>query len=163
MMSMDALHQLGFKIANFCDTSGNPSAAKVYRAAKIILSQENIDAYFASGSGVASQEQFHSARGLVKAFRELKLHLPAVIRIGGNFEEEAIEILEQYTTDLPGRVEAYGRDTSALYCAQRLRELVDNWNYEDTNPGSRTAPDTMAVSAVGRAARRPLSYLENGC
>jgi succinyl-CoA synthetase beta subunit len=126
MMSMDALLSQGFAIANYCDTSGNPSAAKVYRAAKIILSQENIIAYFASGSGVASQEQFHSARGLVKAFCEAKLSLPAVIRIGGNAEEKAIEILTTYTRDLVGEVEAYGRDTSALYCAQRLKAMVSN-------------------------------------
>ncbi len=130
MMSMDALLSQGFKIANYCDTSGNPSSSKVYRAAKIILSQRNIDGYFASGSGVASQEQFHSARGLVKAFREYNLSLPAVIRIGGNSEEVAIGILQTYTKDLPGKVEAYGRDDSALFCANRLRELVDGWDYD---------------------------------
>jgi ferredoxin-like protein FixX len=129
-MSMDALLGQGFKVANYCDTSGNPSASKVYRAAKIILSQENIDGYFASGSGVASQEQFHSARGLVKAFREANLSIPAVIRIGGNSEELAMEILHAYTKDLPGKVEAYGRDTSAAFCAQRLRELVGQWDYK---------------------------------
>ncbi|MFC1863498.1 hypothetical protein ACFL1Z_06050, partial [Thermodesulfobacteriota bacterium] len=129
MMSMDILLNGGFKIANYCDTSGNPSASKVYRAAKIILSQKNIDGYFASGSGVASQEQFHSSRGLVKAFREEGLSLPAVIRIGGNSEELAIKILQDYTKDLPGKVEAYGRDTSAVFCAWRLRELVDQWDY----------------------------------
>lgn len=129
MMSMDALLSQGFKTANYCDTSGNPSASKVYRAAKIILSQKNIDGYFGSGSGVASQEQFHSARGLVKAFRETNLSIPAVIRIGGNSEELAMEILHTYTRDLPGKVEAYGRDTSAVFCAKRLRELVDHWDY----------------------------------
>jgi succinyl-CoA synthetase beta subunit len=134
MMSMDALLSHGFKIANYCDTSGNPSASKVYRAAKIILSQENIDGYFASGSGVASQEQFHSARGLVKAFREANLSIPAVIRIGGNSEELAMENLHMYTQDLPGKVEAYGRDTSAAFCAERLRELVGQWDY--TSKGS---------------------------
>ena len=129
MMSMDALLSQGFKMANYCDTSGNPSAAKVYRAAKIILSQRNIDGYFASGSGVASQEQFHSARGLVKAFREATLSIPAVIRIGGNSEELAMEILHDHTKDLPGTVEAYGRDTSAVFCARRLQELVEHWDY----------------------------------
>jgi succinyl-CoA synthetase beta subunit len=129
MMSMDALLSQGFKVANYCDTSGNPSASKVYRAAKIILSQKNLEGYFASGSGVASQEQFHSARGLVKAFREVDLSIPAVIRIGGNSEELAMEILHTYTEDLPGKVEAYGRDTSAVFCARRLRELVGQWDY----------------------------------
>ncbi len=137
MMSMDALLSKGFKIANYCDTSGNPSASKVYRAARIILSQGNIDGYFASGSGVASQEQFHSARGLVKAFREANLRIPAVIRIGGNSEELAMEILHTYTKDLPGRVEAYGRDTSAIFCAGRLRELVEQWDYDQKGPARK--------------------------
>ena len=39
MMSMDAIVNAGFTIANFTDTSGNPSASKVYRAARIILAQ----------------------------------------------------------------------------------------------------------------------------
>src|SRR5213078_2455365 len=34
MMSMDAIVNAGFTIANFTDTSGNPSASKVYRAAR---------------------------------------------------------------------------------------------------------------------------------
>ena len=148
MMSMDALLIQGFKIANYCDISGNPSASKVYRAAKIILSQKNIDGYFASGSGVASQEQFHSARGLVKAFRETNLNIPAVIRIGGNSEELAIEILHTYTKDLPGRVEAYGRNTSASFCAKRLRELVVRWDYSCnvSAKGIQEKPGPMAYS-----------------
>lgn len=130
MMSMDAVLNRGFKLANFCDTSGNPAAAKVYRAAKIILSQPNITGYFASGSGVASQEQYHSARGLVKAFFEENLEIPAVIRLGGNYEEKAMEILEEYLKDIPGKVEGYGRDDSPEFCARRLEALV-------TESGSR--------------------------
>jgi len=124
MMSMDAVLNSGFKLANYCDTSGNPPASKVYRAAKIILSQPGIRGYFASGSGVASQEQYHSARGLVKAFHEEGLEIPAVIRLGGNFEEKAIEILGSYLKGIPGVVEGYGRDDSPEFCAARLGELV---------------------------------------
>lgn len=125
MMAMDALQRGGLKIPNFCDTSGNPPASKIYRAAKIILSQENLEGYFYSGSGVASQEQFHTARGLVKAFREVNLSIPAVIRVGGNGEELAMEVLTKYTSDLPATVEAYGRDTSVDYCVQRLKQLIE--------------------------------------
>lgn len=128
MMSMDAVLKRGFKLANYCDTSGNPAASKVYRAAKIILSQPNIKGYFASGSGVASQEQYHSARGLVKAFCEEKLDVPGVIRLGGNFEEKAIEILEAYLKDIPARVEGYGRDGSPEFCAERLERLIEENN-----------------------------------
>src|SRR2546423_6591572 len=92
MMSMDAIVNAGFTIANFTDTSGNPSASKVYRAARIILTQPDLVGYFGSGSGVASQEQYWSAYGLAKAFWELDLDIPAVIRLGGNTEDRAVDI-----------------------------------------------------------------------
>ena len=124
MMSMDAVLKKGFKLANFCDTSGNPPASKVYRAARIILAQKNIDGYFASGSGVASQEQFNSARGLIKAFAEEGLSVPAVIRLGGNAEEIAIALLKQFSDYWPAQLEAYGRDDTPEFCADRLSVLV---------------------------------------
>ncbi len=140
MMSMDAALSKGFKIANFCDTSGNPPASKVYRAAKIIMSQKGIDAYFGSGSGVASQEQFHSARGLVKAFREECLSIPAVVRLGGNMEDKAIQILTEYTKDLPAPVEGYGKDDSADFCAGRLRLLVDEFKKQECSSNDKKKP-----------------------
>ena len=124
MMSMDAVLNQGFKLANFCDTSGNPSASKVYRAAKIILSQGPVDGYFLSGSGVASQEQFQSARGLVKAFREMWLNVPAIIRLGGNGEDKAVETIEKGTADLPAPVEGYKKHDSPDFCAERLTALL---------------------------------------
>lgn len=126
MMSMDALQKHGYRVANFCDTSGNPPASKIYRAAKIILSQENIDGYFGSGSGVASQEQFYSARGIVKALRELDPDIPVVFRLGGNGEERAIRILEDYTKDLRSSVRCYGKDTSVSECAAEMNRLIEN-------------------------------------
>src|SRR5207245_3061815 len=48
MMSMDAIVNAGFTIANFTDTSGNPPASKVYRAARIILAQPNLVGYFSA-------------------------------------------------------------------------------------------------------------------
>jgi succinyl-CoA synthetase beta subunit len=148
MMSMDALMKEGFQPANFCDTSGNPPASKVYRAAKILLSQPNIVGYYASGSGVASQEQSQSARGLIKAFRELGLRVPAVIRLGGNQEELACELLHKHCAELDVPLEAYGKDDSARFCAQRLRQLVDGFTpplqWKEIQPIS---PATMPADA----------------
>jgi len=124
MMSMDAITDAGFKIANFTDTSGNPSAAKVYRAAIIICHQPHIVGYFGSGSGVASQEQFHSAYGLAKAFCEMRLNVPAVIRLGGNSEDRAVDILKRACAGLPAPVEGYRKDDTPAFCAKRFRELV---------------------------------------
>jgi succinyl-CoA synthetase beta subunit len=124
MMSMDAIMRQGYKLATFVDTSGNPPASKVYRAARIVLASGPIDGYFGSGSGVASQEQFHSARGFVKAFLEEQIDVPVVIRLGGNNEDRAVEILERLNGWVPAPVEGYKKDDPPDYCAGRLHALI---------------------------------------
>jgi succinyl-CoA synthetase beta subunit len=124
MMSMDAIVNAGFTIANFTDTSGNPSASKVYRAARIILAQPDLVGYFGSGSGVASQEQYWSAYGLAKAFWELDLDIPAVIRLGGNTEDRAVDILRRMSKLLPAPVEGYRKSDTPAMIAARFAELV---------------------------------------
>jgi succinyl-CoA synthetase beta subunit len=124
MMSMDAVMRQGYKLATFVDTSGNPPASKVYRATRIVLASGPVDGYFGSGSGVASQEQFHSARGFVKAFLEEQIDVPVVIRLGGNSEDKAVEILEWLNGWIPAPVEGYKKDDSPDYCAARLHDLI---------------------------------------
>ncbi len=124
MMSMDAIVNAGFTIANFTDTSGNPSASKVYRAARIILAQPDLVGYFGSGSGVASQEQYWSAYGLAKAFLELDLDIPAVIRLGGNTEDRAVDILRRSSKLLRAPVEGYLKTDTPAFIATRFAELV---------------------------------------
>ncbi|MEK6700721.1 MAG: ATP-grasp domain-containing protein [Planctomycetota bacterium] len=124
MMSMDAITNEGFLVANFCDASGNPPPAKVYRAARIILQQPGLVGYFGSGSGVANQEQFWSAYGLAKAFWEMNLDIPAVIRLGGNTEDRAVDILKSACSGLPGKVEGYKKTDSPASVAGRMRTLV---------------------------------------
>jgi len=114
----------GFTIANFTDTSGNPSASKVYRAARIILAQPDLVGYFGSGSGVASQEQYWSAYGLAKAFWELDLDIPAVIRLGGNTEDRAVDILHRMSKLLRAPVEGYRKTDTPAFIAARFAELV---------------------------------------
>jgi len=124
MMSMDAVLRQGYQVATFVDTSGNPPASKVYRAAKIVLAVGPIDGYFGSGSGVASQEQFYSARGMFKAFLEEQVDVPIVIRLGGNAEDQAVEILEALNGRIPAPVEGYKKDDSPDFCAARLDALI---------------------------------------
>src|SRR5882724_2725823 len=124
MMSMDAIVNAGFTIANFTDTSGNPSASKVYRATRIILAQPNLVGYFGSGSGVASQEQYWSAYGLAKAFWELDLDIPAVIRLGGNTEDRAVDILQRISKLVRAPVEGYRKTDAPAKIAGRFAELV---------------------------------------
>lgn len=148
MMSMDAVTNAGFTLANFCDTSGNPSAAKVYRAARIILAQPGIVGYFGSGSGVASQEQFWSAYGLAKAFLEVNMPIPAVIRLGGNSEDRAVDILESVGKQLPATIEGYKKDDTPRTCAERFAELVEPARATPQAAIARTVPDFVGESTA---------------
>jgi succinyl-CoA synthetase beta subunit len=134
MMSMDAIVNAGFTIANFTDTSGNPSASKVYRAARIILAQPDLIGYFGSGSGVASQEQYWSAYGLAKAFWELDLDIPAVIRLGGNTEDRAVDILARMSKLLRASVEGYRKTDTPAFIAERFAKLVGGAKWKPRPP-----------------------------
>jgi len=145
MMSMDAITNENFTIANFCDTSGNPSSAKVYRAARIILSQPGLIGYFGSGSGVASQEQFWSAYGLAKAFWELDLSIPAVIRLGGNSEDRAVDILTSSCKSLKAKVEAYKKTEPPAFIARRFAELIEQSKPIPWKPREKRKPSFVGV------------------
>jgi succinyl-CoA synthetase beta subunit len=140
MMSMDAIVNAGFTIANFTDTSGNPSASKVYRAARIILAQPDLVGYFGSGSGVASQEQFWSAYGLAKTFWELDLDIPAVIRLGGNTEDRAVDILQRMSNLLRASVEGYRKTDTPAFIAERFAKLVAAANGAKWKPRTPRVP-----------------------
>ncbi len=164
MMSMDAITQEGFTLANFCDTSGNPSAAKVYAAARIILSQPGLIGYFGSGSGVASQEQYHSAYGLAKAFNEVGLDMPAVIRLGGNSEDRAVEVLEGACKKLKAKVEGYKKDDTPTEVAQRFHSLVEEWRAAGAKPRgvfARRVPGFVGgTGAVSFALKRGTAWID---
>lgn len=147
MMSMDAIVNAGFTIANFTDTSGNPSASKVYRAARIILAQPDLVGYFGSGSGVASQEQYWSAYGLAKAFWELDLDIPAVIRLGGNTEDRAVDILQRTSKLLRAPVEGYRKSDTPAFIAARFAELVANAGGTKWKPRLPRAPQFIGESS----------------
>ncbi|AKX95787.1 succinyl-CoA synthetase subunit beta [Moorella thermoacetica] len=137
MMGMDALNNVNLKPANYADTSGNPVASKIYRVAKVILSQPNIDGYLLGGFMMANQEQWHHAHAVVKVLREIlpkKPGLPCVLLLCGNKEEESLAILREGLKDVEGatRVEIYGREhvTDTDFIGQRLLALVKEYQEE---------------------------------
>ena len=132
MLGMDALNKVGLKVADYADTSGNPTASKVYRTVKLILSQPNIEGYFLSGFMMANQEQWHHAHGLVKALREelpKRPGFPVVLLLCGNKEAESQQILKEGLADLDARVEIYDREHvyDATFIGGRVRALVDEY------------------------------------
>ena len=148
MMSMDAIVNAGFTIANFTDTSGNPSASKVYRAARIILAQPDLVGYFGSGSGVASQEQYWSAYGLAKAFWELDLDIPTVIRLGGNTEDRAVDILRRMSKLLRAPIEGYRKTDAPAVIAERFAKLVEDAGGIKWKPRAARVPKVKDPAAT---------------
>jgi succinyl-CoA synthetase beta subunit len=135
ILGVDALNRQDLKIANYADTSGNPTAAKVYRAAKVILSQAGIEGYMLGGFIVANQEQWHHAHGVVKALREELMNkpgFPVVLLLCGNKEKESLEILREGTKDLPARLEIYGSDKvyETEFLAKRMKALIEEYRKE---------------------------------
>ncbi len=135
MLGVDALNKQGLKIANYADTSGNPPAAKVYRAAKVIFSQKGIEGYMVGGFMYANQEQWHHAHGIVKALREelpSRPGFPVVMLLCGNKEKESLEILREGTKDLNARIEIYGSEKvyDTTFMATRMKALIEEYRRE---------------------------------
>ena len=132
MLGADALIRHGVKLADYADTSGNPTASKVYRIIKLIFSQPNIDGYILMGASIANQEQWHHAHALVKALQEelpSRPNFPVIILIAGNKEAESIEILRDGLKGLPAKIEIYGRDYvyNVDYLAKRMKKLTQEY------------------------------------
>ena len=135
MLGVDGLNKQGLKVADFADTSGNPPASKVYRAAKLVFSQKGIDGYMLGGFMAANQEQWHHAHGVVKALREelpKRPGFPVVLLLAGNKEKESLEILREGTKDLRARIRIYGGDRvyDTVGLAAEMREMVLEYKKE---------------------------------
>ena len=135
MIGMDVLSRVGLKPENYADTSGNPVASKVYRVAKVVLSQPNIEGYLLAGFMIANQEQWHHAHALVKALREelpKRPGFPCVLLLAGNEEEKSLQILREGLKGLPGRIEIYGSEhvEDSDFIGRRMLELVEQYRKE---------------------------------
>jgi len=135
MIGMDALSRVGLKPANFADTSGNPVASKIYRVAKVVLSQPNIEGYLLAGFLIANQEQWHHAHAVVKALREelpKRPGFPCVLLLAGNKEEESLQIVREGLENVPGRIEIYGseRVEDSDFIGERMLALVEEYRKE---------------------------------
>ena len=134
MLGASAFIARGFKIANYADTSGDPTASKVYRVIKCIFSQP-IDGYILMGSCLANQEQWHHAHAIVKALREEAKErpgFPVVLLLAGNKERETHEIIRNGLKDVPLLWEIYGRDYiyDTDFIADRVQELIKAYQGE---------------------------------
>jgi len=129
---MDELVPLGYYPVNFCDSSGNPVGSKLYRITKVIFSQPGIEGYVFV-SCVSSQQLDNTARGIIKALKELypetngQPNIPTVLAFRGAWDEEAVQLLAEHGVSGGRWVRVLGRDSTEKDVAEAFRALHEEW------------------------------------
>jgi len=128
LVMMDELVPYGFYPVNFCDTSGNPTASKLYRITRIIFQQKGIQGYVFI-SCISSQQLDNTARGIIKALKEIypKTNgcpdIPCLFVFRGAWDIEAIKMFEDHGLTECKLIKVCGRDTTEKEAAKIFNEL----------------------------------------
>ena len=94
MATMDIIKLHGKEPANFLDVGGGASKEKVAEAFKIILSDKNVKGILINiFGGILRCDEL--AKGMVEAVKEIKSHVPLVVRLEGTNSEEGKRILNE--------------------------------------------------------------------
>jgi succinyl-CoA synthetase beta subunit len=97
MATMDLIYLEGGKPANFLDIGGGASAEIMKKALEILTKDENVKAIFINiFGGITRCDEV--AKGLLKAFGELDIKVPVVVRLSGTNEDEGKKILQNLKT-----------------------------------------------------------------
>jgi succinyl-CoA synthetase beta subunit len=132
LTALDELVDLGYFPVNFADTSGNPTGSKMYRITKIILSQPGIRGYLFI-SCVSSQQLDNTARGIIKALKELysetggRPNIPMVVCFRGAWDDVAIKLFEDHGISGSDWVEVLGRDNTEQEAVQVFDAVYKKW------------------------------------
>jgi succinyl-CoA synthetase beta subunit len=92
MATMDIIKLYGSAPANFLDVGGGATKERVTAAFKIILADRNVEAILVNIFGGIMRCDV-IAEGVVAAAREVKIHVPLVVRLEGTNVEQGKKIL----------------------------------------------------------------------
>ena len=93
MATMDMIKLYGGNPANFLDIGGSSNPNKVIEAMKLLLSDHNVKVVLINIFGGITRCD-DVANGLLEAFRQIKTHIPIVIRLTGTNEKEGRALLQ---------------------------------------------------------------------
>lgn len=94
MATMDIIKSCGGEPANFLDVGGGATAEKVREAFKIILKDKKVKAILVNiFGGIMKCDTI--AEGVISAAKEVKIHVPLVVRLEGTNVELGRKMLEQ--------------------------------------------------------------------
>ncbi|KAG8822356.1 hypothetical protein FRC19_006137 [Serendipita sp. 401] len=94
MATMDVLKLHGGDPANFLDVGGGATPETVKKAFELLLSDQGVTAIFLNIFGGIMRCDY-IAEGVIKATKELQLRVPLVVRLKGNKEIEAKELIRE--------------------------------------------------------------------
>lgn len=98
MSTLDVVHQVGGRAANFLDIGGGASAAVMANALEVINTDANVRAVFVNiFGGITRGEEV--ANGIVQAMERVTLAAPLVIRLDGTNAAEGRAILAEHESD----------------------------------------------------------------
>jgi len=98
MATMDVIKLAGAEPANFLDVGGGASEEMVTNGLKIILSDKRVKAILINIFGGIMRCDV-LARGVVKAAKEVKIHVPLIVRLEGTNVNEGRAILKESDLD----------------------------------------------------------------
>ena len=117
---------------DFCDTSGNPTSLKMYAATKIVFSQPVIKGYVMV-TGMAAQQLDNTARGIIKALKELypatggKPNIPCLLAFRGRSDDVAVQLLREHGISDSPWVKVLRRDYTEKSAAEEFDRLYKKW------------------------------------
>ncbi len=94
MATMDMIKFAGGNPANFLDIGGGASPERVAAAFKLVLSDKNVKAMLVNVfAGINRCDWI--AQGVIKAFQEVEVNVPLVVRLSGTNVEEGRKIINE--------------------------------------------------------------------
>jgi succinyl-CoA synthetase beta subunit len=93
MATIDIINDFGGKAANFLETGGGINEQLMYNAVRLLLQDKRLKALFINLYG-GINPMVQAANGIAKAYKELKVNIPVLVKLVGNEQEKAWEILE---------------------------------------------------------------------
>ncbi|MHA1721762.1 MAG: ATP-grasp domain-containing protein [Candidatus Baldrarchaeia archaeon] len=98
MATIDLIKDFGGKPANFLETGGGINEQLMFDAVKLVSQHRQLKALFINLYG-GINPMVPAAKGIVKAYKEFNIQIPILVKLVGNKQEKAWEILEN--ADIP--------------------------------------------------------------
>ncbi len=124
---VDALISYRGKPANYTEYSGNPSAEKVEKLARVVLSKPNLTGLWIIGATANFTRIDITMSGIINALKDIKPKYPIVVRRGGPGEKEAFEMLEKAAKEYDLDMVCYNDTTPMTLTAKILIEKINQY------------------------------------